>query len=274
MITSWAAVMQSSEIRLRIADELARLPASWGDFDCSRDDFVRHVVDRQAADAALRISDLWLAFACSRGCERAIAVLDREQLVQLAPHLAKMGLSSDQIAETVQRVRCEILLGTATQPPLIVRYQGRGALGAFVRAVATRIAFRVLRDSPRRDPASSGELAAIAGDERGAPQRRLYAEAFSRGLRQALDSLARRDRTLLRQVFVDRLSIDGLAAQYQVHRATAARWVQRAKDSLRAATYDHVSRALGVAAVDLDSVARWVRSQVELSLHQLHSRAS
>lgn len=260
--------MQSSEIRL--------LPDDWRDFDCPRDRFADYLRDRQSGPGATdRIADLWLAFACLQGCDRAVQVLEREHIAKLSPHLAKMGLARDQIAEALQRIRCEVLLPTATQPPLLTRYQGRGTLAAFLRAVATRIAFRLMRDG-RRAPAvrEADELDALGAAVGGEGSRQAYAEVFSRGLRTALTGLDPRDRTLLRQVFVDRLSIDGVAALHQVHRATAARGIQRAKDALRSATYEQVSAALGVAVGELDSVARWVQSQVELSLHRLQTAVS
>src|SRR5439155_27001611 len=63
-----------------------------------------------------------------------------------------------------------------------------------------------------------------------------YASAANEALREAFASLDARERNLLRQHFVDRLSIDDLGPLYGVHRATVARWLERAREALEART--------------------------------------
>jgi len=243
----------------------------------SESEFARFLRDKQQQTnrVPLCVADLRMAFLCLQDPERGASAIEHNYLTELPAHLARLGLAADQIDEVRQRVRCEVLLGTPTQAALIGKYQGRGELKAFLRSVATRIALRLLREQRTADLASRrpGELALLghAISSGAEPQKQLYIEEFNRGLQCALDGLQPRDRTLLRHCFVEGLSIDRLAVLYHVHRATAARWVQAAKEVLRAATFAHVAQALQVPAGELDSVARWVQSQLGMSLHRLGS---
>lgn len=242
------------------------------DTDDTDDTFARFLTAKQQAnDGSLCVEDLRTAFLCLQNPDLG-ATLIEHHIAPLGAQLARMGLAADQIDEVRQRLRCEVLLGTVTRPALIGAYQGRGALTAFLRAVATRIGFRVLREhraSANRRPAELTALGqAIASAE---PRKQAFADELNRGLRIALAALPARDRTLLRQSFIDGLSIDRLAVLHHVHRATAARWIQHARDALRTAVFAHVARALDVPSGELDSVVRWVHSQLEMSLHRLAS---
>jgi RNA polymerase sigma-70 factor (ECF subfamily) len=241
------------------------------DTDDTDDTFAQFLCAKQQAnDGSLCVEDLRTAFLCLQNPDLG-ATLIEHHMAPLGAQLARMGLAADQIDEVRQRLRCEVLLGTVTRPALIGAYQGRGGLTAFLRAVATRIGFRVLREhraaSANRWPAELTALGhAIAAAE---PRKQAFADELNRGLRIALAALPARDRTLLRQSFVDGLSIDRLAVLHHVHRATAARWIQHARDALRTAVFAHVARALEVPSGELDSVVRWVQSQLEMSLHRL-----
>ncbi len=98
--------------------------------------------------------------------------------------------------------------------------------------------------------------------------------SFLRQLREgymhvALATLSVRDRNLLRQYLVDRLTIDQLGRLYRVHRVTASRWVNRAREAFVAATLLALRRRLRVTRSELDSVLRLLRSQVDVSLRHL-----
>src|SRR5260370_1220010 len=81
----------------------------------------------------------------------------------------------------------------------------------------------------------------------------------------ALAALAERERNVLRQYYIDGLTIDQLAALYQVNRATTARWVAGARLSVVAKTREHLVDELGIAAGEADSIIRLVRSQLDVS---------
>ncbi|HEX4453061.1 MAG TPA: hypothetical protein VH143_19450, partial [Kofleriaceae bacterium] len=59
---------------------------------------------------------------------------------------------------------------------------------------------------------------------------------------------------------------DEIGAIYRVHRVTAFRWIDKAKDQLVKATLDTLRARLKLPAEELDSVLRMIRSQIHLSL--------
>jgi RNA polymerase sigma-70 factor (ECF subfamily) len=99
-----------------------------------------------------------------------------------------------------------------------------------------------------------------------------YREEFKRAFEGALRTLSDRERTLLRQHHVDGLTIDEIGALYRVHRSTAGRLLTRARVVVLDATRLGMMSELGVAADDLDSIIRMIRSQIEISLRGLRLR--
>src|SRR5438128_2172894 len=59
-----------------------------------------------------------------------------------------------------------------------------------------------------------------------------YAADFRLAVRGGIAALGRRERTLLRQHFIDGVSLDQLAVLHRVHRATIARWIAQARRTL------------------------------------------
>jgi len=93
-----------------------------------------------------------------------------------------------------------------------------------------------------------------------------YRTEFATALREAIGELSAEDRTLLRQQIVDELSIDEIGAAFGVHRATAARWLQRARGALVTHTRGRLAARLKVSVEEVDSVIRLVQSQLDASV--------
>ncbi len=74
---------------------------------------------------------------------------------------------------------------------------------------------------------------------------------------------------LLRQRSVDDLSIDQIGALHGVHRATAARWLERARVELALATERALQRRLSASAEDVRSLMRLIASRMDASIHRL-----
>src|SRR5262249_22780652 len=96
-----------------------------------------------------------------------------------------------------------------------------------------------------------------------------YAVEFQAALRAALEALPARDRNLLRFSYLEGLSIDEIAAFYRVHRATAARWIGRARDALVEETRRLVLARVAVGEAELESLMRDLASQLEVSVRRL-----
>ncbi len=88
----------------------------------------------------------------------------------------------------------------------------------------------------------------------------------------ALGDLSHRQRNVLRQHTVFGVTIDGLAVMYRVHRATAARWLDGAREALLAGTRRELMARLHLSPGTLDSIMRLIESQIEISVRRLLRR--
>jgi RNA polymerase sigma-70 factor (ECF subfamily) len=70
---------------------------------------------------------------------------------------------------------------------------------------------------------------------------------------------------------MDGLNIDEIAALYQVHRATAARWLASARAQLLEKTRRRMSEQLQLKATETHAVFGLIQSQVDVSLSRLLS---
>lgn len=95
-----------------------------------------------------------------------------------------------------------------------------------------------------------------------------YRAAFKSAFQEALESLQSRERTLRKQQIVDGLGIDELGALYEVHRATAARWVAAAREKLLLRTWRAFIARVRITSDECESIMRMVRSQLDVSLHR------
>jgi RNA polymerase sigma-70 factor (ECF subfamily) len=96
--------------------------------------------------------------------------------------------------------------------------------------------------------------------------KRTYSEQFKAAFSEALKGLGPREQTLLRYHHVDNLNIDEIGAIYRIHRVTAFRWLEKAKEQLVRNTLEILRGRLKLPASELDSVLRMIRSQIHLSL--------
>ncbi len=88
-------------------------------------------------------------------------------------------------------------------------------------------------------------------------------------MQRAFASLTSRQRNLLRHRFLHGLSTDRIATIYAVHRATAFRWLEAARQQLFDNTRDELRRELALEGRDLESLIAALRSRIDLSVGQL-----
>jgi RNA polymerase sigma-70 factor (ECF subfamily) len=255
--------------------------AAWPDLALDAGRLVAFVARHVTADLAeaaldgLRPADLYLACACAHGDVQAIAAFDRDYIKEVDIALARMRVGASRLADVKQLVRQRLFVGggTAGAPTSagkIAEYGGRGDLRRWVRSVAVRTCLNDLRKGKREVLVDDDHLIAqhaIAQDD---PEleymKRTYASEFKAAFTAALAQLGAREQTLLRYHHVDGLNIDEIGAIYRVHRVTAFRWIEKAKEQLATATLDALRARLKLPAAELDSVLRMIRSQIHLSL--------
>jgi len=215
--------------------------------------------------------DLAWARALANGDAAALERYERELVPMITAQLARRGHTPDQIADLHQTLRVRLLVGEGDGPG-IASYEGRGHLRSWLLVAALREAIRVRQRAMREPSVSDDDLIALADRGDLAPpalDKERYRSAFREAFRTALAALSPRDRNLLRMNVLDELSIDQIAAVQGVHRATAARWVERARESVARSVRRDLMRQLGVDPFEAEELLRWVQSRIELSLSGL-----
>jgi RNA polymerase sigma-70 factor (ECF subfamily) len=253
------------ELDERLAGLIAAGRAAWPGVVVDEAAFAAFLAEREAVEP-LHAADLYLACACARGDQTAIAAFLRE----VVPHIeaAVLGLGADpaQVDEVRAQLVDALLVGAR---PGIATYAGRGQLRSWVRSIAVRMGMRHLG----RTRAAGGDdalatLAAEVDDPEIEHLKARYGDAFRAAFAAALAALTARQRNLLRQHYLDELTVDQLGALYRVHRATAARWVAAAREALFDDTRRRMIDALGLAPSDYDSLLRLLHSQLDLSIQR------
>lgn len=220
-------------------------------------------------DLEARAADLYLAAACIAGDAAAIAQLDAALPAVVRPALARLGVPASDDDEIVQRVRIALLAPDTTGTCGLAGYSGRGELRAYLRSAAVRIALKRLEREPPPRSGDDDDLECLP-DASDSPELVLLKQRCRDDLRtgfaSALAQLNPRERTLLRQHYVDGLTVDMLAPLHQVHRSTCARWIEAARGKVLRGVRNHLRARLGLDDAELDAAIAMVRSQLDLSL--------
>ncbi|MCX5744660.1 MAG: ECF-type sigma factor [Proteobacteria bacterium] len=254
--------------------------AAWPTLTFDLDHLATFVGERLVGDdlaqalALAPAADLALAAACVAQDPRAHAAFD-DVLVEVELAGSVTRAPNDLVDEVKQLLRVQLLVPTQDRPAALVGYRGKGPLRGWLRITATR---ELIRHQKKRDREvavdDTGMLDALLG-ARGGPGdadplmsqlKAQYRSEFALALREAIEQLEAEDRTLLRQQLVDGLSIDELGAAFGVHRATAARWLTRARAALVALTHDRLAARLRVPVDEIASVIRLVQSRLDASM--------
>ena len=228
--------------------------------------------DRQADEAlaAIRASDLYLTCACSTGHHDALRAFDTHFIGEVDIALARMRMSPAQVDEVKQLVRQKLFVASGTRPGRIADYSGRGDLRRWVRSIAVRTCLNEIRRNKHEVPTQDDRVFDVRRGGQDDPElaymKERYRSEFRQAFIQALDSLTDRQQNLLRYHHVDGLNIDEIGAIYRVHRVTAYRWLEKARDALVQKTQKTLRTALAVDQREFESIMRLIRSQIHLSI--------
>jgi RNA polymerase sigma-70 factor (ECF subfamily) len=248
----------------------------WPAVKLSFDEFCRHLealgwVGEVPPDA----SGLYLCRACLLNVEGAWETIDREFQGAMRAAIRRVDASEEFVDETLQLVRHRLLSG---ESPKIGTYKGQGALAAWLRMLARRIAIDEAKARGRRR-LRAAELATrleafVEHPRDNSPDKALlrhrYANLVAQALSSVLKSLPVRDRSVLRLHYVQRQSIDDIGRIYAVHRATAARWLASCRAQIVEELQKALKRELGpLQAGEFDSLVGSVQSGIDLSITSL-----
>jgi RNA polymerase sigma-70 factor (ECF subfamily) len=172
--------------------------------------------------------------------------------------------------EIQQSLRHRLLVGP---PPKLGCYAARGPLVAWACVSAARLAVDALRaqSAARRahTAASRQQLIRHFEDPAAQIQRSESVHLFEEALQLAFRALSPSDRQLLRLAAVEGCSIDRLGRMYSVHRATAARRLERVRGRVLVAVRRYLKEKYGLPLSEFHALAGEVKSHVHVSLSLL-----
>jgi RNA polymerase sigma-70 factor (ECF subfamily) len=250
--------------------------AAWPAISLPADVFLSYLLARSEGTHPrdLQVADLYLACACGRGDRKALEEFDRCCLAPIEPLIARSSRASAPPGEILQLTRQHLLVGDALQPPRITEYAGRGALTAWVKVVAVRMALHFTRDDRVEGGQSrlSQVMPSPLNPEEEIIQAR-YGEAFKRSFRSAFGDLDAEDRLILRLHFAEGLNLNRLGVAMNFSRATAGRRLQAARTALRDGTLKAMAAQMNTSEEEVQQVLAILRSRLEISMSVLVSEA-
>jgi RNA polymerase sigma-70 factor (ECF subfamily) len=225
----------------------------------------RHAPKTLAALTPLDFAGLFLARACASGDRAALDELERTILSQVTTWVARIpGARAEEVR---QELRVKLLLSPTQH---ILDYGGRGALDRWIRVVAHRCAI----DQQRAlTPGSSDALEDLWSHPE--PELDLIKlrdrEALRSVLHDVLQALPDRERNLLRLHYLEGMPLAGMAALEGVNRSTVARWLADARSRVLDQARELLRARLRLSAREGESLLRFVRSRLDLSLRRVLS---
>lgn len=247
----------------------ARATAAWPEFAVAPQAFAAHLctIFGSGSPIAAQLSaccadDLLLCVACLQGNERALRAFEAEY-GSVMLRAARHGGSSEA-NDVVQVMRERLFVGPS---PKLATYRGSAPLGRWLRVACQRLAIDFARKSGRELEFEDQKIAgAMKDDLHDDLLKEEYRAAFRAAFEEAMSLLEPRGRTLLRLHLLHGSSIDELARMNNVHRATAARWLAKARDDVRDATRRGLAARLGANHSDLDSIMALIRSRLDVTI--------
>lgn len=250
--------------------------AAWPDVEVSETTIANRLAARLQDDPDARLdnlhdADLYLAMALADSNEPALKAFESAMVPQIDVALRRLRLAGGTADEVKQALRFELLVGVDGHRR-IADYAGRGELAAWLRVSATRKALKLVRKIDREETLDEILLDHWPDATPGPEHKQLrsqYTAELKKAIREAFAALEVRQRNLLRQHILDELTIDDLARLYRVHRATCARWLADARADLGKLTRKRLMAALGMPTQDVDSLLRFLDSDIELSISRI-----
>ena len=245
--------------------------AAWPEVVIGEDVVAKHVAGRNGEDGLPQHDgDVYLAIALAAGDKAALRIFEAQFVPTVDLALRRLRLPPNTKDEVKQTLRFDLLVGDGA--PKIADYAGRGELHAWLRVTATRKALSLLRRTNREESLDDllldhwPDASANPGKEH---LREKYTAELKRAIHDAFSGLELRQRNLLRQHILDELTIDDLARLYRAHRATCARWLADARAELGKNTRKQLVAALGIDRDEVDSLLRFLDSDIELSISRI-----
>jgi len=250
----WAAIRATFEGQVGPALELlgAQDPTAFGRYLAERIDPSAPLA---VALEGMHVADLALAFALAAGETRALAVFEREYVPYLGGAIARAFKEVDP-QELLQELRVAMLVGDAGTPPRILLYRGEGPLRAWLRVTALRSSLHRAKRRHKERPVEDAFFDSMVDGLEPPSHARLeeHKGAVTAALRSAIANLSNRDKGVLKYALVDGISLQKIGVIYGAHRMTVAKWLELARDRVRADVEASLRVQFGASTTELKGV--------------------
>jgi RNA polymerase sigma-70 factor (ECF subfamily) len=254
-----------------LAAIVASARAAWPGVGIADETYIAYLaarVDHGHSLESLRTDDLFLACACVEQDLVALGLFEEHYIGRVRALVGHLRLPPADLDELEQSLRADLLVAD-DGPPTLARYAGRGELLGWLRVTAVRAGLRQRARAHKSESLDEDEQLASATDT---PElaflKAADVAAFREAFRVALASLEPVQQNVLRQHYIDGLSIDELGALHGAHRTTTARWLREAREALLKRTKKTLMKG-GASSSQCESIVRQAGSRLELSLRSL-----
>jgi RNA polymerase sigma-70 factor, ECF subfamily len=212
------------------------------------------------------ISELLLVYHAIAGHAGAIAEVKARMEITRSS-LRRTGASGAEVDDLLQDLVADLVAPRATAAPRIAGYAGRSSLTSWIRVVAVRMMVerRRKRGEVLTDDDFAEEAAVALGPEAALLQR-TYVHEFRKAFASAVSELTAADRAMLRQHYLDGVSLDALARLYSQHRSTIARKLAASREFIFEQVRVCLLRDLKVGGDTVNSILRLVQNDMDISL--------
>lgn len=267
-----------------LRERVAGARAAWPELDVPAEAIARALgglaadTESAAIPSPEAARDVAIAVACTSGDAAAMKAFEQRYFGGIARAIGHVVDDAAVRDEVIQKLRDRLFIAAAGDTAPVLDYAGRGDLRQLVNVAALRIALNLQRGANRRRDRE--ERWALDADVIAPALRDLeldfvkesYREQFKAAFEATIAELEPRQRNLLRAHLVEHLSIDELGNLYGVHRATAARWLTAARDTVAQGTRRRLEQALASGDEDLSSLLDLIRSRLDLSITRVLAR--
>ncbi|GEM_PF-308208 len=221
----------------------------------------------------LHSADLFLALGSVHGDPVALAAFAKLCHQRVPRVLSSMRPTPALLEEVEERLQEKLVVAAKGKAARLAEYQGTGSLASWVGVAAVRIAIELVRlkryqQAPSIDDGGL-DVAITGGDPELDLLKATHSNRFKVAFQTSFLKLPLEDRGLLRMHLKDGLSIDQLGVMFQIHRATAARRITKAKSTLLEGVRGVLSAKFRMSDSEIDSDLRRVEPNLDLSLSRL-----
>ncbi|WP_169928682.1 hypothetical protein [Labilithrix luteola] len=239
--------------------------------------FASYVTSKSVSRAsnALRVAELYLACACAAQSSAAIARFEQRYFPVVGRALRRLKVAESVIDDLEGSLREKLFFGDSTSPqkqaPWITDYSGVGPLESWLRTIAVRAALKVVRRNDRNVELDDRALDDMdrAPDPELLYLRKMHAPQIEAAIERAMATLSTRERTLVRQHYLEAMGIDAIGKHYGVHRATAARWLAALRVTIARQVRESLAIELSLGDEELESLVRYAARDLDFSVGRL-----